>query len=79
MQFEYRLKVLKINDGNDIDVSQLDPAAQQFAKLSDVDRNIIHNLQRRFVKLITEDPEYDASTLEGLEFNEEAATGGTNK
>jgi hypothetical protein len=79
MQFEYRLKVLKINDGNDIDVSQLDSAVQEFAKLNDVDRNIIHNLRRRIVNLITEDPEYDASKFEGLGFKEEAATGGTNK
>jgi hypothetical protein len=35
-----------------------------------VDRNIIQALQRRFVKLITEDPEYDWNTLEGLEFTE---------
>jgi hypothetical protein len=57
----------------------VDPAVQEFAKLNDVDRNIIHNLQRRIVNLITEDPEYDASKFEGLGFKEEAATGGTNK
>jgi hypothetical protein len=74
MQFEHRLKTLKISDGNDIDVSQLDPVAQGFAQLSDVDRNIIHNLRRRFVKIMAEDPEYNGSALEGLEFTETGTT-----
>jgi hypothetical protein len=79
MQFEFRASVLKRNDGLDIDISQLDPIAQEFAQLSDVDRNIMHNLQRRFVKLIAEDPDDDGSTLEKLGIKREEAVGAEQK
>jgi hypothetical protein len=52
--------------------------AQEFAKLDDVDRNLIHQLRKRFVKMVAEEIE-DGTTPEGGEFDEAAATGETNK
>jgi hypothetical protein len=78
MQFEFRVKVLKRDDGNPIDISTMDPDVQEFAKLDDVDRNLIHQLRKRFVKMVAEEIE-DGTTPEGLEFDEAAATGGQNK
>jgi len=65
MQFEFRVKVLKRGDGEPIDISAMCPEAQEFAKLDDVDRNLIHELRRRFVKMVAE--EIDDVTTEGLE------------
>jgi hypothetical protein len=78
MQFEFRVKLLKRGDGDPIDISTIDPDVQEFAKLDDVDRNLIHQLRKRFVKMVAEEIE-DGTTPEGLEFDEAAATGETNK
>jgi hypothetical protein len=65
MQFEFRVKLLKRNDGDPIDISTMDPDVQEFAKLDDVDRNLIHQLRKRFVKMVAE--EIDDVTTEGTQ------------
>ena len=76
MQLEFRMKVLKRGDGEVLDISSMSPDVQEFAKLDDIDRNLIHQLRKRFVKMVSEEIE-DRTTPEGLEFDEGAATGGT--
>jgi hypothetical protein len=61
---------LKRGDGEVIDINELDPEAQKIAKLNDVDKNLLHNLHQRFVKMIAEEP--DELTTKGLEPNGEA-------
>ena len=76
MAYEFRIKILKRGDGEPIDISSMSPDVQEFAKLDDIDRNLIHQLRKRFVKMVSEEIE-DRTTPEGLEFDEGAATGGT--
>ena len=75
MQFEFRVKSLKRDDGEAIDISSLDPEVQQFAQLDVVDRNLIHELRKRFLKMVAEDIE-DETTAKGLE-SDATGTAGT--
>ncbi len=52
MEYGSRTKIFKPDGDGEIDVSQMTPAAQEFAKLDVVDRNLIHELRRRFVKMV---------------------------
>ena len=75
MQFEFRVKSLKRDDGEAIDISSLDPEVQKFAQLDVVDRNLIHELRKRFLKMVAEDIE-DETIAEGLE-SDAPGTAGT--
>ena len=70
LRYELGVAGLKRGDGDVIDINELDPEAQKIAKFNDVDKNLLHNLRQRFVKMIAE--ESNELTTEGLESNGEA-------
>jgi hypothetical protein len=66
LRYELGMSILmrKSGEGSVLDINTLDPAAQEFSKLDDVDRNIIHNLRQRFVKMIAEEANESTTGLE---------------
>jgi hypothetical protein len=70
LRYELGVAGLKRGDGEVIDINELDPEAQKISKLNDVDKNLLHNLRQRFVKMIAEEP--DEFKTKGLEPNGEA-------
>lgn len=67
IRYEFGAAKFKRGDGDVIDINELDPEAQKISKFNDVDKNLLHNLRQRFVKMIAE--EADELTTEGLESN----------
>jgi hypothetical protein len=67
IRFEFGVAKFKRSEGEVIDINELDPEAQKISKLNDVDKNLLHNLRQRFLKMIAEEP--DEFKAKGLEPN----------
>jgi len=57
IRYEFGAAKFRRGDGDVIDINELDPEAQKISKFNDVDKNLLHNLRQRFVKMIAEEPE----------------------
>jgi hypothetical protein len=74
MRYELGISVLARRgmDGDTLDMEEIDKEVRQLSKFDDVDKNLIHNLQQRFVKLIADEKETNGSTAR-LESNASTA------